>query len=126
MGLPIEMLYPTFEAFRGKGIVPNIFLPENYNKLVENFYNDNGKELVDTYAHNLEELANSIIQGREIQLVWDDELGLKHIKIGADGGLDLNVDTPIPKYQEHNLGTETGIIAGLIATKYISELLKSE
>jgi hypothetical protein len=58
-----------------------------------------------------------------IDLRWDDKRGLVNISVGIHGGLDLPNDGII--FQEHNLSGENGVVAGFIAMKYVSELLKS-
>jgi hypothetical protein len=117
------MLYPAFDFIEQRGqIIPNIRLPENYKELVPKFYEQGRKPDVEDYARTIQE--NFLKGDLEIKLNWNKEQGLTNISVGPSGGLDLS-EQGWPKFQEHNLGTKTGIASGFIAMKYISELLKS-
>jgi hypothetical protein len=61
----------------------------------------------------------------DVRLNWDDVHGLANISVGTQSGLDLNTDGT-PHFQEHNLEWLNSFIAGAIAMKYLSELLKAE
>ena len=117
------MVYPTFEFAENKGSwFPRIYLPKNYKELVSNFYKQERKEIVEEYSKLVEQ---SFLEKKlEIRLNWDNERGLKDINIGGSGGLNLD-ESGIPRFIEHNLGTETSIASGMIAMKYVSELFKS-
>ncbi len=118
------MLYPTFEFIKNRGLFPNITLPENYKSFVPNFYKQRRKDIIEKYSKSIEETLAKRDLG--IKLKWDNEKGLTNISIGFQGGLDLSEQFHYPHFAEHNLGTETSIISGIIAMKYISELLKSQ
>ena len=118
------MLYPTYEVLIDHGIIPNIRLPEDFKELVTNFYDQERKADVVSYSIELEKiLGNSRIKPG-IRLAWHDTLGLTNISVGTHGGLDLN-ESSCPRFREHNLGGINGVAAGMVATKYVSELLKS-
>lgn len=121
----MEMLYPTFEIVEGIGLIPNIYLPDNFKELVPKFYEQGRKEEIEKYKSGLEKILKSPTSETEIILNWDNTLGLKNIKVGIHGGLDLN-DSILTHFEAHNLSTKTSMVAGSIAMKYISELLKSE
>ena len=73
------------------------------------------------------ERQREILKGQlDIRLNWDEERGLTNISVGGSGGLDLSDERASPNFQEHNLGTRTGIAAGFVAMKYVSELLKCD
>ncbi len=117
------MLYPTFDFIEQRGqFLPSIRLPEDYKKLVPKFYEQKRKPDVENYAKIIQE---QYLKGDlEVRLNWNEEQGLTNISVGPSGGLDLSQEG-WPKFQEHNLGTRTGIASGFIAMKYVSELLKS-
>lgn len=115
--------YPTFEVVTDRRVIPRIFLPENYLDLVPRFYEIGGKATVNAYAKDLEELLDLSGTLMDIRLNWDDKKGLANISVGTQGGLDLNESSG--HFQEHNLGWLNSFIAGSVAMKYISELLKS-
>lgn len=117
------MLYPTFTICDWR-IIPNINLPENYQKLILNFYEQNRKKEIEKYAKKIHEKYTG--KRLEIKLKWDSKKGLTNINIGFQGGLDLSEQLGYPHFAEHNLTTETSIATGMIAMKYISELLKSK
>lgn len=118
------MLYPTFEFIEDRGHwFPNIALPIDYKTLVPNFYKEGRKEVITEYAKLVEKTLGE--EKLEIRLHWDDKEGLRNINIGYQGGLDLIENLGFPHFAEHNLATETSIASGIIAMKYISELLKS-
>ena len=119
------MLYPTFEFVESRGHwFPSINLPQNYEELIPNFYKEGRKDTLMEYAKLVEKTLG---EGKlEIRLHWDDKEGLRNINIGYQGGLDLIENLGFPHFCEHNLATETSIASGMIAMKYISELLKSK
>ena len=88
------------------------------------FYDNGGKERVETFARNLDNSLDGILGKPDIKLKWDEKRGLVNISIGPSGGLDLSDSGH--HFQEHNLGSQTSLITGAIATNYISELLKLE
>jgi len=118
-------LYPSFEVVEGRGIIPRIYLPGNYTELVERFYQSGAREELNEYAHGIEKLLESGGELLDIRLNWNNVHGLTNISVGTQSGLDLNTDG-IPHFQEHNLGWLNSFIAGAIAMKYLSELLKAE
>ena len=125
MEIPPGMLYPTFELHPDRGILPKIYLPNNFKELVPKFYEQGGKEEIEKYTDNISKLSKKLfrlLEEPEIRLNWDDEKGLTNISLGTHPGFDLN-EQYIPQFQEHNLGMYYSIIAGIIAQKYISELL---
>ncbi len=117
------MLYPGFDFIEERGqFLPYIKLPRDYKELVPKFYEQERKQDIEDYARIIQE---RILESKlEVRLNWSKEQGLTNISIGPSGGLDLS-EEGWPKFQEHNLGTKTGIASGFIAMKYISELLKS-
>lgn len=120
-----SMLYPTFEPVRDRGaLMPSVRLPRNYQELVPKFYEQGGKERLEIYVGQVRGLLTGVMAEHKVRLAWDDERGLVSIRAGPSGGLDLS-ERGWPNFQEHNLGTETGLIAGIIAMKYVSELIKS-
>mgnify|MGYP001558153095 CR=1 FL=1 len=134
------MLYPAFEFIEMRGqFLPIIRLPRDFEERIPKFYEQRIKEEIEDYAkiigkeylNGTEDIEDySKIIGKEylkndleIRLLWDDERGLINISVSPSQGLDLSKEG-WPNFQEHNLGTKTGIAAGFIAMKYISELLK--
>ena len=120
------LLYPTFEFIEQRGAwIPSIRLPEDYLNLIPKFYGQNRRPEVEDYARTIEK--EFLGEELEIKLRWDGIRGLTNISVGMYGSLDLDErGGRWVNFQEHNLGTETSIASGLIAMKYISELLKSE
>ena len=118
-----SILYPTFEIIENKGILPHIHLPRNFKELVPKFYQEKIKEILEDYAGNLENFLKETPFNSSIKLQWNKKNGLTNINVGS-AGLDLS-QIGIPKFVEHNLGTYNAIPAGIIAMKYVSELLKS-
>lgn len=117
------MLYPTFEFIETRGqFFPDVKLPEDFEERIPKFYEQGGKEEVKNYAKIIEK--EYLKETLEIKLQWDEEKGLTNISVGPSGGLDLS-ENGWSNFQEHNLGTKTGIAAGFIAMKYVSELLKT-
>jgi len=115
--------YPTFSIVERRGIIPNIPLPEDYEALVPRFYEEGRRETVEKYKTKLEKLLEERGTPLDIRLQWDERRGLTNISVGTQGGLDLNDLNGT--FQEHNLGWTNGFMAGFIAMKYVSELLKS-
>ncbi len=116
------MYYPIFNFIEDRGqFLPVIRLPEDFQLLVPRFYKQERDKDIEDYARTVQEkyLENKL----EVRLRWDNENGLTNISVGPSGGLDLNEQGFI-NFAEHNLGTKTGIAAGFVALKYISELLK--
>ncbi len=121
------MLYPTFEFGDGR-IFPTVRLPRSYKELIPLFYEQGRKgELVEYLDHLNKHLEYCGIETRVYgtDLLWDDKKGLTTIKIKPSGGLDLE-ERGWPHFAEHNLGAERAFVAGAIAMKYVSELLKSQ
>lgn len=127
MEIPIEMLYPTFELNSDRGILPKVYLPPDYKGFVSKFYEQNRKKDIEDYVKEIVRLSEKIfkISELEIRLNWDDKKGLTNISLGIHPGFDLS-EQGLAKFQEHNLGMQYSIIAGIITQKYISELLKSK
>ena len=121
----LAMLYPTFTLVEGRGIIPNINLPRNFKDLVQKFYAEKRKSIVEEYARDAEEMLRIRGEPLEIRLQWHPEEGLTNISVGTQGGLYLEGGMGMPNFQEHNLGWDNGFVAACVATKYISELLKS-
>lgn len=122
----LEMFYPTLELHDEKGLVPNINLPLDYEARVKRFYEQGRKTEIEDYSRRLQQKMNSqSLLGFpwEIILAWDDRKGLTTIKIGT-GGFDLVTDG-WPHFSEHNLGGNKSMAAFFLATKYVSELIKS-
>ena len=121
----LQMIYPTFEPTADGILLPRILLPLDLQKKVPKFYEQGRKQTIETYqTEDIGKLKNWDCFNLDTRLVWHDELGLKHIKVGLQGSLDLEIEG-WPHFREHNLGLYTGIIAGMITTKYVSELAKS-
>lgn len=99
-------------------------LPGDYLERVKRFYAEGRKDDVEIYARELENLTRRERRFGEIRLIWDERRGLTNIGIGPGAGLDLE-DNGIPRFAEHNLGSLNGQIAGAVAMKYVSELMKS-
>jgi len=124
------IIYPVFDVVQGRGLIPHIVLPENFREYVPDFYLHGRERTVEEYVVDLRRSLRSGIvlgdarlpKGTDIRLQWDEERGLTNISVGTQGGLDLN-DRDV--FQEHNLSTGNGIIAGCVAMKYVSELLMS-
>lgn len=120
-----SILYPYFQIIEQRGqLIPSINLPENYKELVKTFYAEKGRESIEKYVEDLKRIIKGSSLETDINLQWDKETGLRNISVGPSGGLDLN-EGGWPSFQEHNLGTKTSFVAGAVAQKYISELLKS-
>jgi hypothetical protein len=119
-----DMIYPTFLLVSDRGLIPNINLPRNYLAIIPLFYENNGKEIVETYVSELKKEIKGTRLDNQIKLDWDDKKGLYYINVGTDGGLDLKTQG-WPGFAEHNLGPYNGFIAGIVAMKYVSELIKS-
>jgi len=117
------MVYPTFEITKARGIIPRLYLPRDFKKRVRLFYEQGRKEDVERYVRELEAVIKGSSMETKIGLQWSDTDGLRNISVSPSCGLDLN-DRGIPSFQEHNLGGRASFIAGAIATKYVSELLK--
>lgn len=121
------MVYPTFEINERRGILPTIRLPLNYKELIVRFNRDGKRAEIEDYVNKLEPMLKKTLNlDLPIRLQWDNNRGLTHISIGPSGGFYFEERHGWPSFTEHNLGTLTGIVATMITTKYISELLKSE
>ena len=119
------MQYPEFNFIESRGqFLPVVRLTDNFKELVTRFYEQRRKQEVETYAKIIEDhyLSNKL----EVTLQWTNEDGLTNISVGPSGGLDLETRMGFPRFQEHNLGTKTGLASGMIAIKYVQELLKSK
>ncbi|MDO8467891.1 MAG: hypothetical protein Q7S56_03015 [Nanoarchaeota archaeon] len=131
--LPFYELYPTFEIQREGGILPRIYLPKDFIKILPSFYNQGRKKTVDDYAQNLGRVFEFTPLKSEIELCWGnktgveygDETGLIHISVGLRERLDLGFSCGGACFIESNLGTHNSFITGAIAMKYVSELLKT-
>lgn len=117
------MVYPEFIMCDTRGILPTVRLPMNYKSLVPRFYQQERQEEVTLYAQEVEKTL--LKGGLEIKLNWDKEVGLKNINIGISGGFDLEEEN-WPSFREHNLGGNSSIGAGMVAMKYVLELLKTQ
>ena len=51
------MLYPSFQLVNGRGILPLVRLPSNYESLVSRFYEEGGKREFEKYAAELEDMV---------------------------------------------------------------------
>lgn len=120
----LSMFYPTFMLSPERGIIPNINLPRNFREIVPKFYAQKRKQDVEDYTQEIRDILKTGRRELEIKLQWHPEDGLTNISV-AHGGLDLEVGSRMPHFQEHNLGWDNGFIAACVATKYLSELLKS-
>jgi hypothetical protein len=118
-----EYPFYLFNKIRGQ-VFPVIMLPEEYQELIPKFYEKGGRERIEDFAKILDNSLEGIFGKPDIKLRWDEKKGLVHISIGPSGGLDLSDSEHY--FQEHNLGSQTSLIAGAIATNYIHELLKLE
>lgn len=125
------MEYPTFEFGDGR-IIPSVRLPRDYLERVPIFYGQGRKEDVVGYVQELKKhlIYCNLINGLNLfdvksDLVWDDKKGLTTIRMGHSGGLDLDEHGWV-SFAEHNLGGIRSIFAGVVATKYVSELWKCE
>jgi len=113
--------YPFFRIGPEDRIIPDIELPDNCRDLIRSFYAANRQRTVEYHRQELEKIV-----GYDLLLKWDEQLGLTNISVGVHGGLDLDAETIPWHFQEHNLSGLNSLIAAAIATKYVSELLKSE
>lgn len=122
-----SMIYPTFELDKERGFLPRVCLPRNFKELVPVFYGRGGREKFEKYVRDFEKLCreSSFASELEVRLNWDEKEGLRNISLGIHAGFDLN-DSGWPNFQEHNLGMHYSLIAGAIAQKYVSELLKCQ
>ncbi|MDP3987048.1 MAG: hypothetical protein Q8P81_02370 [Nanoarchaeota archaeon] len=119
----MDLEYPHFGYVENRGhIFPEIDLPSDYLELVPIFYEQGGREKIEDLARNLESGLEDIFGKTEIKLKWDHEKGLTNISLGPSGGFDLN---QYGRFQEHNLGTKTSLMAGAIVMNYVYELLRS-
>lgn len=124
----IQMLYPTFNFISQRGsILPSINLPLDYKDRARRFNEQQRRKDLENYVIEIKDAIKDTPFDADIRLGWDEENPglLRYISSGIGGGLDLNDRMGWPSYQEHNLGTNTGFVAAVIATQYISELLKS-
>ena len=122
----LSMLYPTIEVIGHLGMQPRVYLPEDFEERVPAFYEQGRKQGLEDYVETLRELnKENPSLNKDIYLLWDEELGLTSIGIGPSTGLDLNNRGGWPNFQTHNLGANASLLAGLIAQKYVSELIKS-
>jgi len=122
----LEIIYPTFEIVEGRGLIPRILLPPDFRERIPRFYAQKREITIAAYAKELEELRKLERKEIPIRLQWDNILGLTNISLGIHGGLDLYSEGGSwPCFQEHNLSTGNGFIGFCVASKYISELLKS-
>jgi hypothetical protein len=122
------MTYPAFIIAEGRGVIPDVRLPHDFEKRVPKFYEQGRKKDVESYVQEIRStLGRKNLTGEfpEIRLQWDDKQGLTNISVGVQGGLDLIISGGLPRFQEHNLGGEAGYAAGFVAMQYVSELLKS-
>jgi hypothetical protein len=123
----LAMIYPTFQIIEDRGIIPRVYLPRDYKERVKRFYEQKRQEEIAQYVNELEKMLaqESIVKvNPDIKLQWDDTNGLINISIGYPGGFDL-IDNGCAHFQEHNLSTKSALTAACIATKYVSELLKT-
>ncbi|MBT4135517.1 hypothetical protein HOD75_03455 [archaeon] len=116
------MFYPTFEVVEGRGILPKIYLPSDFEELVPKFYEQERRKTVEDYVRNLD---GCFERDLGIRLNWDDRWGLRNIS-GIGLGLDLD-ERGLPNFQEHNLGGtgKSSFVLGAVAMKYVSELMKA-
>ena len=120
------MVYPRFSLIDSRGMIPHLRLPRNYRELLPLFYQQERKEEITRYCLSLAELLKEspFSAWVPVRLNWDNTRGLISICVGTSAGLDLS-ECGWPSFQEHNLGTMSGIVAGAVALEYICELLKS-
>jgi hypothetical protein len=120
----IWMVYGTLEPIEGRGLIPNVHLPIKFREMIPKFYEQKRQKEIEDYVKRLEEVTKGSKLEMRVRLQWDQRDGLTNISVGPSGGLDLSTQG-WPSFQEHNLGNFNSIVAYAIATKYISELLKS-
>lgn len=120
----VSYIYPTLEVIGDRGILGRVVLPQDYKELVLKFYEQKREESIELYSREVKSMLEKIAsQGFpwDINLQWSMEDGLTNISIG-EAGYDLDNGM----FCEHNLGEWISIAAFAVATKYISELLKSK
>ena len=121
----LEMIYPTFTMIDGRCPIANLVLPLDFKILVPIFYKEKRKEDVESYVQELQKLTVGSELEMEIALNWHPDLGLANIGLGPSADFELNPQDGWPCFQEHNIGIYSGYVGAIIATKYISELIKS-
>ena len=112
-------IYPTFTRHPEGRLIPYVRLP-NYQEILPIFYQRKGKEKIEEYTREVEE----IMKGK-IRLRWNDDKGLTDIIIGS-GGKCLYLDTEEREFIESNLDGWFAFYAAAIAQQYVAELLKSK
>lgn len=85
-----ENIYPLFQDYGERRIIPKIILPEDYEQLVPIFYANGEKEEIDNLVRKINQFnSQGILLLPEIRLGWDEKKGLAHISI-EHGNLDIN------------------------------------
>ena len=112
--------WPSLTYVENRGFIPNIDPPKNWRTGIEDFYKNHGKEKIEKDAQRFSESLETITGKPEISLRWDKKDGLDGIGIGMQQGLYLENG----KWQEHNLGTRSSLIATGILLNYYDELSK--
>lgn len=114
--MAIDDIFPRIEIRNGMAI-PQVHLPsEGYEERVQGFYKAKGKDEVEQYADDISKLLKV-----ELELVWDERLGLRNIKVRPSAGFDLDED--MMRYSQHNIySLEQAIPVFLVATKFVSLL----
>ncbi len=126
--LPLFLFYPSLDLIfdeREKLILPNIRLPPDYRERVPIFYERKGKEKIEEYMSNLMGAFKDISAFQaDMRLNWTEDQGLRNIRVGIHGGLDLSEERSSPRFEGHNLEWLNAIPPFFIATTYVRELLK--
>jgi hypothetical protein len=113
---------PNLAWIENRGtFIPNIHPPENWKTGIIEFYKNNGKEKIEKDTKRFANSLESVFGKPELQLRWDEELGLDGISLSVQQGIYLNENE---NWQEHNLGTKNSLIAIGILLNYYHELSK--
>lgn len=101
--------------------IPSINIPKNWQFAIPEFYKNKGKEKLEKQVDDFATVLGGLSGKMDIQLRWDEELGLDGISLGYQPEIILNENS---EWQEHNMNTKTSIVALSILQNYYSELSK--
>lgn len=101
--------------------IPNIVIPDNWQSGISEFYKNKGKEKLEKEVEDFANVLGGLFGKIEIDLRWDDKLGLDGISLSSQSDIILNEDL---NWQEHNLNTKNSIATLTILSNYYAELSK--